>query len=439
MKYTEKKFPGLVVTLLLMVVTVCLYFLVFWDSLKVNEESEHFAVPVSSPKGESDRSGQPFFYENFITAEGNNQVHVASITAFKDGQLAAVWYGGKHEGSKDTLVFLSTCSWKQGKENHWTKPRGIVGRRSAGKQLKRYIKKVGNPLIFTDSRDRLWLLYVTVSFGGWSGSALNVQVSEDRGETWSPTHRLTLSPFFNVSTLVRNCPVFLTDGRIGIPIYHECLGIFSEMLWISRDESDGSFDYVKTRMTWGNEFLQPAVAPIGPRRAIVLYRNHQPGSEIKMAETTDRGISWSRPTAINLPNPAAGLNAVTLWNNRVLLAYNDSLENRENLSLALWEPQTKKWRRIAVLENTKNGEFSYPYMTKTKNGTIHLVYTWQRKRIKHVVFNEAWVGSPSGGPPGAPVRRAPRGGAPWTPYCTALGGLRCFGEALPLLWGGDVD
>ncbi len=38
----------------------------------------------------------------------------------------------------------------------------------------------------------------------------------------------------------------------------------------------------------------------------------------------------------------------------------------------------------------------------------------------------------SGGPPGAPTRRAPRGGAPWTPYCTAIGDLRCVGDSLKL-------
>jgi len=30
-------------------------------------------------------------------------------------------------------------------------------------------------------------------------------------------------------------------------------------------------------------------------------------------------------------------------------------------------------------------------MIRSQDGLIHLVYTWQRKRIKHVVFNEAWI------------------------------------------------
>jgi hypothetical protein len=30
-------------------------------------------------------------------------------------------------------------------------------------------------------------------------------------------------------------------------------------------------------------------------------------------------------------------------------------------------------------------------MIKTRDGNIHLVYTWRRKRIKYMVFNEAWI------------------------------------------------
>ena len=76
-------------------------------------------------------------------------------------------------------------------------------------------------MLFSDSDGRLWLIYVTVSIGGWSGSSLNVTMSEDEGRTWTRSRRLTLSPFLNLSELVKNAPVALTDGGSAVPIYHE--------------------------------------------------------------------------------------------------------------------------------------------------------------------------------------------------------------------------
>ena len=85
------------------------------------------------------------------------------------------------------------------------------------------------------------------------------------------------------------------------------------------------------------------------------------------------------------------MDALPLSKGRILLAFNDSPNNRETLQLALSNDSGLNWVRIHTLENLPGQEFSYPYMIGGKNGLIHLVYTWKRKRIKHVVFNEAWI------------------------------------------------
>ncbi|MCP4221260.1 MAG: exo-alpha-sialidase [bacterium] len=378
----------------------------FKEKSRARPDSFNFITYRSGPAPKQQR---PFYEESFITPDGADgkkpiQVHVASLAELANGMLAAVWYGGVYEGSGDTRIFLSTR--EPGKER-WSPPSPIMGRERASRQLGRYIKKVGNPLIFA-RENRLLLLFVTVSVGGWSGSSLNIAVSHDRGISWTPARRLTLSPFLNVSTLCRNNPLPLSNGAFAVPIYHECLGSFSEMLWLTPKNREGDvFTYCKNRMTRGKAYIQPTVAALGTGKAIVVYRNFDDNRTMKVAFSTDFGQTWSPPQATNLPNPNSGLNALPLSDNRILLAFNDSQINRENLSLATSSSSVSiddssggfgktdvfKWNRIAKIEDHQGEEFSYPYLLRTQDNRIHLVYTWRRQRIKLVSFNEAWLNS----------------------------------------------
>jgi hypothetical protein len=36
-------------------------------------------------------------------------------------------------------------------------------------------------------------------------------------------------------------------------------------------------------------------------------------------------------------------------------------------------------------------EFSYPYLITMSGYDAHLVYTWDRKRIRHVYFSNIWL------------------------------------------------
>ncbi len=374
--------------LILILVTCLLYARPFldWFAHRQREPSVFSAHGVSAGV----RNETPFMKTAFITpASEKHRVHAGALCELPDGRLAAVWYGGSREGAKDVAIFYAECAMDQ--TGAWSQPRVLVDRTSATAELDRYIKKVGNPVIFTGPDRRVWLIYVTVTLGGWSGSSLNLKMSEDGGLTWQPSRRLTLSPFFNISELVRTKPVNLTQGKTAIPIYHECLGKFPELLWIETEERATGLSYRKTRMTGGRRFIQPCVVPYTPSRAAAFYRCTSEAKAIGRAVTTTAGASWSDPEILALPNPDAGLDALLLSHGRILMAFNDSPSGRENLRLALSDDQGMTWRRIATIENMPGEEFSYPYLISTQNGQIHLLYTWRRKRIKHVIFNEAWV------------------------------------------------
>jgi predicted neuraminidase len=96
---------------------------------------------------------------------------------------------------------------------------------------------------------------------------------------------------------------------------------------------------------------------------------------------------------INLPNNNSGLDAVTLKDGRHLLVYNHidrsrSNDKRNQLHLAISNDGIN-WNAVAMLENDKNTEheYSYPAIIQTKDGLVHITYTYKRELIKYIVVD----------------------------------------------------
>jgi predicted neuraminidase len=93
--------------------------------------------------------------------------------------------------------------------------------------------------------------------------------------------------------------------------------------------------------------------------------------------------------ATSLPNPSAGIDALRLADGRFLLAYNPTATGREKLSIAV-SADGENWPPAVVLEDSP-GEYSYPALIQTRDGLVHVTYTWKRQRIKHVVVDPARI------------------------------------------------
>ena len=94
-------------------------------------------------------------------------------------------------------------------------------------------------------------------------------------------------------------------------------------------------------------------------------------------------------TATALPNPSAGIDALRLADSRFLLVYNPTTTGRDRLEVAV-SADGKAWRRGVVLEASP-GEHSYPAMIQSRDGLVHVTYTWKRERIKHVILAPAAI------------------------------------------------
>ena len=314
-------------------------------------------------------------------------VHGATVIEKLEGGLFATWFGGKREGGRDVVLWGADYTPTT---QRWSVPRRIIGPSETKAALGRYIKTVGNSVLVRGRQGELWLYFVTVSVGGWAGSSLNVTLSQDDGSSWSKPRRLISSPFFNVSTLNKSAAIQYSDGSIGLPVYHEFIGKFAELLRL--DAHGKVLD--KIRLTHGRHSIQPLVLPLDNKQAIALMRDTGPWpGRVLASKSHDAGMSWSTDTRLSLPNPDAAVAGLRRPDGSLLLVFNDVEAGRSSIALAVSRDQGLSWMTVRNFEQLNDGksEFSYPYLIRLNDGTMHLLYTWNRKRIRHIIFNDKWV------------------------------------------------
>src|SRR5262249_55328924 len=97
------------------------------------------------------------------------------------------------------------------------------------------------------------------------------------------------------------------------------------------------------------------------------------------------GKTWTPMEKTNLPNPNSAIDAVLLKDERALLVYNHSDTEKTPLNVAI-SKDGRTWRSAVVLEN-QPGIFAYPAVIQTEDGLVHITYTWNKERVKHVVLD----------------------------------------------------
>ncbi len=323
---------------------------------------------------------------------GAASVHAASLIALKDGAIRAFWFAGSREGAPDVVINSAVYDPQSA---NWSAPTVVIDRLGAQSGLSRYIAKLGNPVPSRMADGRMQLFFVTVSIGGWAGSSISTMISDDEGLTWGRPQRLISSPFFNLSTLVKSPALQFADGRLGLPAYHEWIGRFGELL---RVEAAQVID--KRRMSSGRSAIQPVVFVNDPQTATALFRQTRSSGlakQIPVSQTLDAGQTWHGSEDLTIANPNSAVAGLTLENGIRLLALNNIEAGRYRLVLLMKPAQSDQWQVVRVLEdeeslpNEQRKEFSYPYLISANGADAHLVYTWDRKKIRHVYFSPAWL------------------------------------------------
>ena len=329
---------------------------------------------------------------DWLPDTGAASVHAASMIALKDGKVRAFWFAGSREGAADVSIYSSVYDPKS---SNWSAPIVVIDRISAEQGLSRYIAKLGNPVPARLTDGRLQLFFVTVSIGGWAGSSISAITSDDEGLTWSRPQRLISSPLFNLSTLVKSPSVMFADGLLGLPAYHEWIGRFGEFLRI-----DAGQVIDKRRMSSGRGAIQPLVFVNDVQDASAYFRQTRSSGlpkQIPVSRTQNAGQTWQQSEDLAMANPNSAVTGLILKNGARILVLNNIENGRYRLVLLMADNKSGQWQTIEVLEDdealpeAQRKEFSYPYLITVDGDDAHLVYTWDRKKIRHRYFSGAWL------------------------------------------------
>lgn len=313
----------------------------------------------------------------YIFQSGNvpfPRCHASTIVETSNGLIAA-WFGGKHEKAPDIGIWLSRYTG-----GTWSKPAEVANGKRDNKSYPTW-----NPVLFNTGEEILLFYKTGPSPREWWGEFIT---SKDEGKTWSETVRLPdgiLGP-------IKDKPLLLSNGWILSPSSTEDHG------WQVHIELSGDMAHTWTKgMPLNNprelNLIQPTLLEHPGGRIQMLCRSKN--QMIFTAWSQDMGLTWGPFISTSLPNPNSGIDAVRLKEGRYLLVYNhifckpgEQWGDRNILNVAVSDDGLH-WKAAVLLENDPDpdGEYSYPTVIQTRDGMVHITYTWNRKLIKHVIID----------------------------------------------------
>jgi predicted neuraminidase len=297
--------------------------------------------------------------------------HASTIAEAPGHGMVAAWFGGRCEGHSNVGIWVS-----RQEQGRWLEAVEVAN----GLQTGRRPYPTWNPVLFDVKGKALLLFYkVGPSPQAWWGM---VRGSTDGGKTWSVARRLPTG----ILGPIKNKPLQLADGTLLSPSSTESEMWPGEWQVHFERSSDGGDTWKATvPVNDGIQIaaIQPSLLVHRGGKVQALGRTLQ--SKIFSTWSEDEGRTWTPLVLLDLPNPNAATDALTLADGRHLLVYNDTPDLRTPLSVAI-SVDGCSWHNVLHLE-TDPGEYSYPAVIQVADGRIHITYTWRRERIKHVVLD----------------------------------------------------
>ncbi|NNN29369.1 glycosyl hydrolase [Streptomyces sp. S3(2020)] len=361
------------------------------------------------------------------------QSHAANLTVLPGGDLGCVWFGGTQEGMADISVWFARLAPGA---TTWSDPVQLSQDPTRSEQ---------NPLLFPAPSGALWLLHTAQRGGDQDTAEVRLRVSHDNGVTWDATRTLFPATPGGSGVFVRQPPVVLPTGRLLLPIFR-CV-VTPGVKWSGDHDTSAVLISDDLGDTWREQpvpgstgLVHMNVHRLSDGSLCALYRSRR-ADHVHRSVSPDDGDSWSEPEPLDLPNNNSSIQYVPLADGRLALVYNhasaadatarrvslyDEIDDtggladgnttggtattvrqaapstafwgapRAPLSLALSADGGLTWPLRTDLvtgdghcltNNSRDGlnrELSYPSITQTPDGALHIAYTHHRKVIRHI-------------------------------------------------------
>jgi predicted neuraminidase len=399
----------------------------------------------NSSSGSGQKPAVPFHTSELLFPLEHWHNHSSCVVEAANGDLLICWFHGSGERTADDVKIEGARLRKGAKV--WS-PRFPMADTPGYPDT--------NCTMFIDPQQRLWLMWPTILANEWHTALMKYKISSDYQKTegpprWSTSEvmHITPGPEFEQTVnaavsefeaqvtampeaqqkrardylaeikkraadklsrrlgwMTRAHPFVLDGKRLIVPLYSDG---FSFSLMAITDDWGQTWKTSTPLVGLGN--IQPSIVKKQDGTLYTLMRDNGPvPKRLHQATSTDNGLTWSKVTDSEIPNPGAGAEIIQLRNGHWALIYNDTEAARNSLAVAISDDEGKTWKWKRHLEydppGPEAGAYHYPTMIQARDGSLHASYSYHlnkkdvatsaegkpaRKSIKHAHFNEEWV------------------------------------------------
>ena len=343
-----------------------------------------FALKIPLTKADSAPSQNAIDTIRTILPNPLPSAHSSSIADLGEKLLVA-YFAGSREGASDVKIL---AHFVDKRTLHSTPPQAILTAPTLSKLTNKFIKKLGNPLIFKDANGKLQFFVVGVSLGGWATSKIyHLELSEDLKHI-NFKKELRLGLLGNFSHLIRTPPLMLENGGFMLPLYHELAQKYPLVAFF---DDNGNFSHT-LRLNHLKNQLQPTIIALNESECLAFFRNHKAHKNIGFLQKCKRGgAEWEVPNTTNLKAWDDSYLLLNYQNAkgamRILLLYNDGKVDKyrnSRRSLGLYYLENGDFvflQNVDLVDESYPNEVSYPSATIDESA-LFVGYTHNRKAIK---------------------------------------------------------
>ena len=376
---------------------------------------------------------KPFHEAELIFPLESKHNHASSIVELANRDLFVCWYHGSGERDADDVKI--EAARKPHDSKSWS-PKFTLADTPNFPDT--------NPVMFLDRDKRLWLLWQVILANEWHTALTKYKISTDYLQPgppkWSSTDEMLFIPrnfaatvkreiaelasaadqqseksiawqksvlakaddkyFSRMGWMTRVHPLQLPSGRILVPLYSD--GYSFSLIAIS-DDNGASWTTSEPLVGGGN--VQPTLVRKRDGSIVAYMRDNGPAPKrVPMSVSHDQGITWSRVTDTDIPNPGTSLEVLALRDGTWLMIYNDLERSRYSLAISASDDEGATWKWTRHLDQDLRGEgagsFHYPSILQSQDGSIHVTYSYYlnhlpkgepSQTIKHAHFNVEWI------------------------------------------------